>query len=200
MQQAERAVPSRHDCTLPITVKTRRNVPTRQMHRRSRLMSARTTLSRWCCSRYGCLRSCKCVTKLQAFSSPPNKPNPVPHTVITNDHRSLTIVASGILSHGSADDQHPTLDQEKIDQKEIDLCHQWLSRATIANPPQLSSFWIKHVVENWAGQNISNGALIVAAFEAGFEIAKPIDEAGPNVAIGLDSTDIREFDCGCGHP
>jgi len=134
----------------------------------------------------------------------------VPHTVITNDHRSLTIVPSGILSHGSAEGQHPALDQKQIDQKqidqkqidqkEIDLCHQWLSRATIANPPQLSSFWIKHVVENWAGQNVSNGALIVAAFEAGFEIAKPKDEAGPNVAIGLDSTDIREFDCGCGHP
>lgn len=117
------------------------------------------------------------------------------HTVITNDHRSLRIVARGIVGNGLTEDQNAV-----VDQKEIALCHQWLSRATVANPPQLSSFWIKHVVENWAGQSVSNGALIVAAFEAGFEIAKPIDEVGPNVTIGLDSTDIREFDCGCGHP
>ena len=56
------------------------------------------------------------------------------------------------------------------------------------------------MVENWAGKEISNGALIFAAFEAGFEIAKPEGEAGSSVSIGLDSTDLREFDCGCGHP
>ena len=117
------------------------------------------------------------------------------HTVTTNDHRSLKIVASGILAPDATEG-----DNTAIPQEQIVLCRKWLSRATIANPPQFNSFWIKHVVENWAGQSVSNGALIVAAFEAGFEIAKPIDEVGPNVTIGLDSTDIREFDCGCGHP
>lgn len=121
--------------------------------------------------------------------------NPVAHTVITNDNRPLKIVASGILDHCSPQDEDTA-----IPQRQIDLCHQWLSRATLKSPPQFNSFWVKHVVENWAGQEISNGALIVAAFEAGFEIAKPKDEAGPSVSIGLDSTDLREFDCGCGHP
>ncbi len=117
------------------------------------------------------------------------------YTVITNDNRSLQIVARGILDPASTEDENTA-----IPQKQIDLCHQWLSRATIANPPQFSSFWIKHVVENWAGQKISNGAVIVAAFQAGFEIAKPKDERGVSVSIGLDATDLREFDCGCGHP
>lgn len=117
------------------------------------------------------------------------------HTVITNDNRSLKIVASGIFDHGLAENEDAA-----ISQKQIDLCHQWLSKATVANPPQFSSFWVKHVVENWAGQQISNGALIVAAFEAGFELAKPKNEPGSNVTIGLDATDLREFDCGCGHP
>jgi hypothetical protein len=59
---------------------------------------------------------------------------------------------------------------------------------------------VKHVVENWAGQKICNGALIVAAYQAGFEIAKPAGESGVSVTLGLDATDLREFDCGCGHP
>ena len=66
--------------------------------------------------------------------------------------------------------------------------------------PNSAVFGVKHVVENWAGQKISNGALIVAAYQAGFEIEKPADEAGANVTLGLDATDLREFDCGCGHP
>ncbi|MAI73201.1 MAG: hypothetical protein CMM01_20160 [Rhodopirellula sp.] len=121
--------------------------------------------------------------------------NPVHHTVITNDQRSLKIIASGIIAPDSSEDEHPA-----IPRKQIDLCLQWLSRATVASPPQFSSFWVKHVIENWAGQEISNGALIVAAFEAGFELSKPKDEEGSNVSIGLESTDLREFDCGCGHP
>ena len=117
------------------------------------------------------------------------------HTVTTNDQRTLTIGPLGIVTSDTRSDA-PTA----IPQKEIDLCRQWLSRASVAHPPQFSSFWVKHVVENWAGQNISNGALIVAAHQAGFEIEKPADEPGVNVTLGLDATDLREFDCGCGHP
>ncbi|HBV64098.1 MAG TPA: hypothetical protein DEF45_13875 [Rhodopirellula sp.] len=117
------------------------------------------------------------------------------HTVITNENRCLRVVASGIVGDPSTVEGNSV-----IPQKQIDLCHQWLSRATVARPPQFSSFWVKHVVENWAGQEISNGALIVAAFEAGFEISKPNNDPGANVSIGLDSIDLREFDCGCGHP
>lgn len=117
------------------------------------------------------------------------------HTVTTNDQRTLKIGPLGIVTSDTGSDV-PTA----IPQKEIDLCRQWLSRASVAHPPQFSSFWVKHVVENWAGQNISNGALIVAAHQAGFEIAKPADEPGVNVTLGLDATDLREFDCGCGHP
>lgn len=117
------------------------------------------------------------------------------HTVITNDQRSLQIVASGVLDRDATE-----VTNAAVCQNEIDLCRKWLSRATASSPPKFSSFWVKHVVENWAGEKISNGALIVAAFEAGFDIAKPYGEAGANVNLGLDATDIREFDCGCGHP
>jgi hypothetical protein len=128
-------------------------------------------------------------------STQADEQNTVSHTVITNDQRSLQIVASGIIAPDTIEDATAA-----ISQTEIDLCRKWLSRATVSRPPKFSSFWVKHVVENWAGQHISNGALIVAAFQAGFEIAKPQGESGANVALGLDATDLREFDCGCGHP
>lgn len=117
------------------------------------------------------------------------------HIVTTNEQRELKVGPLGIVAADTIDDAALA-----IPQKEIDICRQWLCRATAAQPPQFSSFWVKHVVENWAGQKISNGALIVAAYQAGFEIEKPADEAGANVTLGLDATDLREFDCGCGHP
>lgn len=89
---------------------------------------------------------------------------------------------------------------DPIAPEEIEVCRKWLSRATVSNPPRLNSFWVKHVIEHWAGRTISNGALIVAAYEAGFQIGKEVTDRGTNVTLGLHGTDIQEFDCGCGHP
>ena len=115
------------------------------------------------------------------------------HQIKTIDNRCLTIVPTGVIN---VDDDTTGI----VSQLEIDLCRQWLSRATVANPPSLNSFWIKHVVENWAGRPISNGALIVAAYEAGFQIGKEVTDRSVNVTLGLNCIDIQEFDCGCGHP
>ncbi len=117
------------------------------------------------------------------------------HIITTKEQRKLLIGPSGIL-----DAENHTQTEHTIEPHEIAICHKWLTRATVARPPEFSSFWVKHVVENWAGEKISHGALIVAAHEAGFEISKPEHESGSNVSLGLDATDLREFDCGCGHP
>ena len=115
------------------------------------------------------------------------------HLITTIDKRRLTIGPKGVIN--ATEDS-----VETIPQSEIDLCRKWLSRATVVNPPGMSSFWVKHVVENWAGCPISNGALIVAAYEAGFQIGKEATDRSANVNLGLNSIEIQEFDCGCGHP
>lgn len=119
-----------------------------------------------------------------------NKPI-VTGKIQTTDHQSLTIGPAGVTT---AEDIEP------IDPQQLKLCQQWLSRAEPTPTPTLSSFWLKHVVENWAGAPISNGAIIVAAYQAGFPIAREANAKTGNVNIGLTSSDVEEFDCGCGHP
>lgn len=112
----------------------------------------------------------------------------------TIDEQPLLIAAKGVvLGEGAASEPSP-------DESQTKLCRQWLARATPTHDSSLSSFWVKHVIENWAGTPISNGALIVAAHETGFPISRESDATHPNVNIGLTSSDVEEFDCGCGHP
>ena len=114
----------------------------------------------------------------------------------TIDHLPLSIDERGVCDPSDSQQVRSNL----LEPKQIELCKQWLSRATKSETPSISSFWVKHVVESWAGTSISNGALIVAAYEAGFPIARERNATDANVTIGLHSTDVEEFDCGCGHP
>ena len=110
------------------------------------------------------------------------------------DHQSLSISEKGVVA-----DELASLEPAP-QESQTELCRQWLSRAKPTTASKLSSFWVKHVVENWAGTPISNGALIVAAHAAGFPLSRDPDATHANVNIGLSSNDVEEFDCGCGHP
>ena len=69
---------------------------------------------------------------------------------------------------------------------EIALCEKWLYE--FAQPQKrfnerFSSYGLKHQVEKWAGEYVSNGALIFAALSLKFPV-KVIDE-GPNAIFGI---------------
>lgn len=105
----------------------------------------------------------------------------------------LTVGQKGIV--GDVDDVF-----DPVDDKQVELCTRWLSQAKATPTPTLNSFWLKHVVENWAGTFISNGAVIVAAHRAGLPIGRESDSRTANVTIGVSTDSVNEFDCGCGHP
>ena len=100
-------------------------------------------------------------------------------------------------SRNDCDSQHGC---ERVDDRQIELCKRWFSQAEATEAPCLNSFWLKHVVENWAGEEISNGAVIIAAYQSGFPIGHDTDRETANVNIGVSTACVDEFDCGCGHP
>ena len=113
--------------------------------------------------------------------------------VITADGQRLQIAADGVVR--SDRDSH-----REVDPAQVSACVRWFERAEATGEPTVSSFWLKHVVEHWAGTFISNGAVILAAYQLGFPIGRDSAEVTANVSIGVATHCIDEFDCGCGHP
>jgi hypothetical protein len=70
--------------------------------------------------------------------------------------------------------------------KEFEICCNWLSKFKRVKTPQLSSYYLKHVVERLEGTYISNGALIAAAIH--LEIPMRFYPTGPNVDIAISKT------------
>jgi hypothetical protein len=50
--------------------------------------------------------------------------------------------------------------------------------------PVSGSYWVKHLAEHWAGDYISNGALIAAALGLGYQARRSM-EGGPNCIFNL---------------
>ena len=113
--------------------------------------------------------------------------------VMTASGRRLQIGANGVV-RAAADSW------QEVDPAQIKACVRWFERAEATGEPTVSSFWLKHVVEHWAGTFISNGAVIIAAYQMGFPIGREPSEDSTNVSIGVATHCIDEFDCGCGHP
>ena len=88
----------------------------------------------------------------------------------------------------------------EVDLSEVKECVNWLGRAESTEEATVNSFWLKLVVQQWSGSDISNGAVIVAAHRLGFPIDRDPAQKNANVVIGLARHCIDEFDCGCGHP
>jgi hypothetical protein len=67
-----------------------------------------------------------------------------------------------------------TLDEGPPPRPEVDTCRHWLStRPRTANVRKAAySYRLKHEVESWAGDYVSNGALIVAAIEMGIAVRR----------------------------
>ncbi len=69
--------------------------------------------------------------------------------------------------------------------REVVLCKEWLQQ--YAYPTKTfrphSSYFLKHVVERWAGEYVSNGAFIQAALDLGYSIHR-IDNS-PNAVFNM---------------
>lgn len=72
-----------------------------------------------------------------------------------------------------------------IRQKEIDLCKEWIKKFCIPRKMRNSrygSYGLKHLVEGYYGEYISNGAFIAAAEESGYEVL-PDGDNSPNAGF-----------------
>ena len=69
-----------------------------------------------------------------------------------------------------------------IDREQVEICKKWIKKflkptKTIKDDP--TSYHYKHMVEEWSGQYISNGAFILAMLELGYNFRK----SGPNAVF-----------------
>lgn len=72
-----------------------------------------------------------------------------------------------------------------INRKEIDLCKEWIGKFCIPRKMRNSrygSYGLKHLVENYYGEYVSNGAFIAAAEELGYEVL-PDGHNSPNAGF-----------------
>lgn len=67
--------------------------------------------------------------------------------------------------------------------KKFEVCCNWLSKFKKVKTPQLSSYYLKHVVEKLEGEYISNGALIAAAIHLKIPMKFYPDSPNVNIAI-----------------
>ena len=123
------------------------------------------------------------------MSTPPVESDGSFGEVTTVDGIQLTIDRAGVVDTSRSPG-------ETVNPEEVNHCLAWLRAAETAETPSLNSFWVKHVVQQWAGVEISNGALIMAAHQAGIAIGQ--DANSRNVNLGISSQSVDEFDCGCG--
>ncbi len=70
--------------------------------------------------------------------------------------------------------------------KEVALCKEWIQQYALPTERfgHYSSYFLKHVVERWAGEYVSNGAFIQAALELGYSVRRTEDT--PNAVFNME--------------
>jgi hypothetical protein len=76
--------------------------------------------------------------------------------------------------------------------KEFKICCNWLSKFQQVKTPQLSSYYLKHVVEKLAGEYVSNGSLIAAAIHLKIPMKLYPDSPNVNIAISKKSPFLKQ--------
>lgn len=79
------------------------------------------------------------------------------------------------------------MNEKRVNDKEKILCKQWVSRfceATKGISQRFSSYNLKHFVEHWCREYISNESFIAACEDLGIRM-KPTDESGRNCYFAL---------------
>ncbi len=120
----------------------------------------------------------------------------------TLDGDRLWIAASGVLD---SELQIEALSQAEVNAMrvapaQIARCKTWFAQASKSGPPTVNSFWLQQFLQHWSGEKVSQGSVILAASQSGFEIASDTGSRTSSVTIGVSNDSISQFDCGCGHP
>ena len=120
----------------------------------------------------------------------------------TLDGDRLWIAASGVLD---SELQIEALSEAEINvmrvaPAQIARCKAWFAQASKSGPPTVNSFWLQQFLQHWSGEKVSQGSVILAASQSGFEIASDPGSRTSSVTIGVSNDSISQFDCGCGHP
>lgn len=76
------------------------------------------------------------------------------------------------------------------DSHQVDLCRTFLARCWRTKHPRQGSYWMKHVVQNWAGEYVSNGALVQAALTLG--IGFSVCEGSPNGILTVSKRSVKK--------
>jgi len=87
-----------------------------------------------------------------------------------------------------------------VHRSEIEQCSRWFALAKSTRKPTVNSFWLHQFVQNWVGEPVSHGAVILAAHQSGVVIGRDPGQVAAHVSIGISTECIDEFDCGCAHP
>lgn len=74
---------------------------------------------------------------------------------------------------------------------EVELAKSFLLTCKPTKTTFVSSYGLKHAAEEWAGEYISNGALITAAIEMGLG-TKYLPHYGPNVGIAVSKNIFKQ--------
>ncbi|MGC6442314.1 MAG: hypothetical protein ACON4H_06595 [Rubripirellula sp.] len=90
--------------------------------------------------------------------------------------------------------------EDTVCSSEVTRCAAWFVQAKKVSTPSINSFWLQQFLQHWAGEPICQGAVILAASQAGYAIAREPNSRTSSVKIGVDQECISQFDCGCGHP
>ena len=105
------------------------------------------------------------------------------------DGADLHVINGWTICHeGLRSSWHP---RRRVPDNHIEIAKGFLNRCRRVKVPDpaLTSSFLKHVIEKWAGQYIVTGAVIIAAFDLGI-VALPLRETGRDAAIGVNIRDV----------
>lgn len=72
-----------------------------------------------------------------------------------------------------------------IDPFNVKICREFLRRCERTKTARLSSYWLKHRIEEWAGRYVRNGECIQAALDLGLIVDPSLEDRSPNVNVGI---------------
>lgn len=75
------------------------------------------------------------------------------------------------------------------DPREVEICRTFLARCERVAHPQRGSYGFKHVIQSWAGEYVSNGALIRAALDLGIECV--VQRGNPNAILAVGKRSVK---------
>ena len=92
----------------------------------------------------------------------------------------------GLTSVGLSNKKKHAHKDDPITEEQVRICKEWIQqfckqRKTINT--KISSYWLKHEVEAWSRDSITNGAFIAAAIDSGYQYRQ--DGDSPNALFNV---------------